>query len=214
MNEIEILFEDNDIVCLLKPYGAECEKEIPQMLKEKCGEIYPVHRLDALTRGVMVYAKTKKSAAFLSKEINDNNFKKEYLAVVSGTLSGEGVMEDELFFDRQKRKSFVSKKARNGTKHAKLEYFTLANSDDLTLVLIKLITGRTHQIRVQFSSRGFPLYADGKYGDKHNGKLNLFCKSISFTHPTKHTNIHISESPCVTQNAWNLFCEELNMLQN
>ena len=214
MNEIEILFEDKDIVCLLKPYGAECEKEIPQMLKEKCGEIYPVHRLDALTTGVMVYAKTKKSAAFLSKEIAENKFEKEYLAVVSGTLSGEGVMVDELFFDRQKRKSFVCKKARNCTKHAELEYFTLANREDITLVLIKLITGRTHQIRAQFSSRGFPLYADGKYGDKHNGKLNLFCKSISFTHPTKHTNVHISASPCLTENAWNLFCEELNMLQN
>lgn len=216
MIDLKILLNDPDIVCTIKPFGVECETKLPELLKTQLNleKLYCVHRLDTLTSGVMVYAKTQTSAAALSKQITENTFEKHYLAVVSGEITGSGTLEDELFFDRKKGKSFVSKTKKNSTKHAVLDYTGLGENGGFSLLKIKLHTGRTHQIRVQFSSRGHSLFGDGKYGSKQNGNLALFSQSIKFTHPTKHTNVHISAIPPVEEKGWNLFSSELKMLQN
>jgi 23S rRNA pseudouridine1911/1915/1917 synthase len=216
VSNLQILLNDNDIVCAIKPSGVECETKFPELLKTQLNleKLYCVHRLDTLTSGVMVYAKTQTSAAALSKQITENTFEKHYLAVVSGEITGDGTLEDELFFDRKKGKSFVSKTKKNSTKHAVLDYTGLGENGGFSLLKIKLHTGRTHQIRVQFSSRGHSLFGDGKYGSKQNGNLALFSHSIKFTHPTKHTNVHISAIPSVEEKGWNLFSSELKMLQN
>lgn len=216
MSDLKILLNDQDIVCAVKPSGVECETKFPDLLKAQINEtkLYCVHRLDTKTSGVMVYAKTQTSAAALSKAISENAFEKEYLAVVSGEITGEGTLEDELFFDRKKGKSFVSKTKKNSTKHAVLAYTVLGTNGEFSLLKIKLRTGRTHQIRVQFSSRGHSIFGDGKYGSKQNGNLALFSHSIKFTHPTKHTNVHISAIPPVEEKGWNSFSDKITMLQN
>lgn len=200
---MHVLFEDEDIIIINKPFGVPTtDTAISQRLNEK---VYIVHRLDTQTTGVLVLAKNQKSASELSKAIANRNFKKEYLAVVSGECPESDTLEDELFFDKVKNKSFVVKKARKGTKHASLSFEKLKTKDDLSLVKILLHTGRTHQIRVQFASRKMSLFGDGKYGSVKNGKIALHCYSVEFEHPTKHTIVHITCPPPTNQTAWNIF---------
>lgn len=188
---MEIIYENTQIAVCIKPCGVasqgETENSAVTILKEmtKAKEIFPVHRLDTVTAGVMVYAKTKSAAAFLSKEIAENRFSKTYLALVHGSVTpAEGIMEDLLFKDSKKNKSFVVKRERKGVKKASLEYRVLGIRDDMSLVRIKLHTGRTHQIRVQFSSRKHPVYGDGKYGASDNiPYIALFSHSLTFTDP-------------------------------
>ena len=201
---MEILFEDKNIIVAVKPVGVasqECEGEnMISLLREITkGEIYPVHRLDTVTSGVMVYAKNKASAAFLSKQITENRFRKEYVAAVHGILDEKsGTMEDFLFKDSKKNKSFVVKKERKGVKRALLSYNVIEEKENISLVKILLHTGRTHQIRVQFSSRKHPLYGDGKYGASDNVPfIALFSQSISFISPTDKKEVTFSaEIPC------------------
>ena len=157
---MEILYEDKNIVVCIKPVGMDSEAEIPQALG---GEVYTVHRLDKNVGGVMVYARTKAAAAALSKAIQDGTMIKEYVAMVHGMPPEQGDWTDFLFKDSSKNKVFVVKKERKGVKKARLEFFRLTGGDP-ALVRIRLHTGRSHQIRVQFSSRGFPLVGDHKYG--------------------------------------------------
>ena len=160
---MEILYSDKDIVVCVKPVGLDSEAEVPQALKETLGgEIFPLHRLDKNVGGVMVYARTKAAAAALSKTIQNGEMVKEYVAKVHGTPPQEGVLTDLLFKDSRKNKVFVVKKARAGVKEARLQYRHLGDG----LVHVRLFTGRSHQIRVQFSSRGFPLVGDHKYGSR------------------------------------------------
>lgn len=188
---MELIYENSQIAVCIKPCGVasqgETENSAVTILKEmtKAKEIFPVHRLDTVTAGVMVYAKTKSAAAFLSKEIAENRFSKTYLALVHGSVTpAEGIMEDLLFKDSKKNKSFVVKRERKGVKKASLEYRVLGIRDDMSLVRIKLHTGRTHQIRVQFSSRKHPVYGDGKYGASDNiPYIALFSHSLTFTDP-------------------------------
>ena len=126
---------------------------------------------------------------------------------MSGECQESGEMQDELFFDRLKNKSFVVKKERKGTKHAALTYERVAQKDELTLVRVNLLTGRTHQIRVQFSSRKMALFGDGKYGSRYNGDIALHCESVEFTHPKKHTKVHITCPPQKDKTPWNVFLE-------
>lgn len=184
---IRIYYNDNDIVVCEKPYGVSSQKSggdnMVDMLSEQLNSnIYPVHRLDTTTTGIMVFAKTEKSAATLSKQISDRQFNKEYLLICHGRVDKSGEMRDFLFHDRIKNKSFVVKNKRSGSKEALLEYETLFYSEvkDLSLVKVILHTGRTHQIRVQFSSRGHCLYGDGKYGAKDNAKIALHSHSLTF----------------------------------
>lgn len=188
---MEIICNNEEFVTAIKPFGVSSQENgrdgLPDLLKKELNlsEIYTVHRLDTVTSGVMVYAKTKKAAALLSRGITDGTFKKEYLAVVHGEVSPhKGEMVDFLFKDSRKNKSFVVKSERKGVKKASLEYEVQEIKNGLSLVKIKLHTGRTHQIRVQFSSRRHPVYGDGKYGASDNIPfIALFSQRISFISP-------------------------------
>ena len=180
---MEILFSDKQIVVCVKPVGLDSETEVPSALKEVLGgEIFPIHRLDKNVGGVMVFARTKQSAAALSKAVQDGTMVKEYVAMVHGTPPESGDWEDWLFKDSRKNKVFVVKRERKGVKKARLEFTTLRPGED-SLVRIRLHTGRSHQIRVQFSSRGFPLVGDHKYGarDEKDVPMLFSCK-ITFPH--------------------------------
>ena len=161
---MKILYEDREIAVCIKPVGLDSENQVPNALKEQLdGDIFTVHRLDRNVGGVMVYARTKSAAAALSKAIQEGTMVKEYVAIVHGTPPESGDWEDLLWKDSKKNKVFVVKRQRGGVKAARLEYRTL-RSGETSLVRIRLHTGRSHQIRVQFSSRGFPLVGDHKYG--------------------------------------------------
>lgn len=163
---MEILYSDKSIAVCVKPVGLDSEAEVPAALKETLGgEIFPIHRLDKNVGGVMVYARTKQAAAALSKAVQEGTMVKEYVAMVHGTPPETGDWTDLLFKDSSKNKVFVVKKERKGVKKARLEFQTLAAGEE-SLVRIRLHTGRSHQIRVQFSSRGFPLVGDHKYGSR------------------------------------------------
>ena len=163
---MEILYSDKNIAVCVKPVGLDSEAEVPAALKEQLGgEIFPIHRLDKNVGGVMVFARTKAAAAALSKAVQEGTMVKEYVAVVHGTPPEKGDWEDFLFKDSRKNKVFVVKKERKGVKLARLEFSRL-RAGETSLVHIRLHTGRSHQIRVQFSSRGFPLVGDHKYGSR------------------------------------------------
>lgn len=187
---MKILYSDHGIVACIKPVGLDSEANVPAALKEMIGgEIYPIHRLDKNVGGVMVFARTKTAAAVLSKAVQEGQVIKEYVAMVHGTPPEVGDWEDFLFKDSHKNKVFPVKKERKGVKYARLEFQRL-KSGEQSLVHIRLHTGRSHQIRVQFSSRGFPLVGDHKYGSRDtatapmlyscritlpwNGKQNVF----------------------------------------
>ena len=166
LSKMEILYSDEKIVVCVKPVGLDSEHEVPAALTEQLGgKIFPLHRLDQNVGGVMVYARTQAAAAALSRAIQEGTFIKEYVALVHGTPPESGDWQDLLFKDSRKNKVFVVKKQRTGVKPARLEY-TLKQVGDPSLVAIRLHTGRSHQIRVQFSSRGFPLVGDHKYGSR------------------------------------------------
>lgn len=163
---MEILFSDKYIIACVKPVGLDSEAEVPAALKEMLGgEVFPIHRLDKNVGGVMVYARTKQAAASLSKAIQEGSMIKEYVAMVHGTPPESGDWEDLLWKDSKKNKVFVVKRMRGGVKKARLEFVRLSEGET-SLVRIRLHTGRSHQIRVQFSSRGFPLVGDHKYGSR------------------------------------------------
>lgn len=171
---IEILEQTPQLVLCVKPVGVraqgEAEADLPALLKQQLGcEIYPVHRLDQAVGGVMVFAKTAPTAAKLSQAIAGGTLQKEYLAVLERSPErAEGELSDLLFHDRTKNKTYVVSRQRKGVKEAKLAYRVLDVQNGLCLVRIRLYTGRTHQIRVQFASRGMPLVGDGKYGSRKN----------------------------------------------
>ena len=176
---MEILYQDRDIIVCVKPVGVDSEHQLPQLLG---GEIYTLHRLDQNVGGVMVYARTKAAAAALSREIQEGRMVKEYVALVHGVPPETGDWEDLLFKDSRKNKVFVVKKQRAGVKYARLEYKRLTAGEE-SLVRVRLHTGRSHQIRVQFSSRGFPLVGDHKYGSRAAATAPmLFSCCLTFTH--------------------------------
>ena len=178
---MELLYSDRDIVVCRKPVGLDSEVQMPAALRERLdGEIYPIHRLDRNVGGVMVYARTKNAAAQLSKAIQDGTMVKEYVALVHGAPPETGDWEDLLWKDSKKNKVFVVKRMRGGVKPARLT-FTRLSSGATSLVRIRLYTGRSHQIRVQFASRGFPLVGDHKYGSRDEATAPmLFSCCISF----------------------------------
>ena len=180
---MEILYSDRDLVVCVKPVGLDSEVEMPAALKELLGgEVFPLHRLDKNVGGVMVYGRTKAAAATLSKAIQEGSMVKEYVAKIHGTPPESGILTDLLFKDSRKNKVFVVKKARAGVKEAKLQYRHLGEG----LVHVRLFTGRSHQIRVQFSSRGFPLVGDHKYGSraKETAPMLFSCR-ITFPYKGK-----------------------------
>ena len=163
---MDILYSDKHIAVCVKPVGMDSEHEVPAALQETLGgDIFPIHRLDQNVGGVMVYARTKFAAAKLSQAVQEGTMVKEYVAMVHGTPPESGDWTDLLFKDSSKNKVFVVKKERRGVKKARLEFVRLREGEE-SLVRIRLHTGRSHQIRVQFSSRGFPLVGDHKYGSR------------------------------------------------
>ena len=178
---MEILYSDRDLAVCIKPVGLDSEMEVPLALKESLGgEIFPLHRLDKNVGGVMVYARTKQAAANLSRAVQEGTMVKEYVAMVHGTPPETGDWEDLLWKDSQKNKVFVVKRQRAGVKKARLEFRRLTEGET-SLVRVRLHTGRSHQIRVQFSSRGFPLVGDHKYGSRdERTEPMLFSCRITF----------------------------------
>ena len=175
---MEIMCSDRDLAVCVKPMGLDSEQEVPAALIEQLGgQIFPIHRLDKNVGGVMVYARTKQAAAALSKAVQEGTMVKEYVALVHGTPPGSGDWTDLLWKDSKKNKVFVVKRERVGVKKARLE-FTRLTEGEQSLVRIRLHTGRSHQIRVQFSSRGFPLVGDHKYGsrDKKTAPMLFSCR--------------------------------------
>ncbi len=193
-----VLFKDDDIIVVLKEQGELSQSDkmgesgIPEILSERLGcKVYPVHRLDRPVGGVMVYALNKKSASELSRQLQNDGvgFAKEYFALVSGIPKEKSAtLTDYIYKDGAKGKSFVCSSERKGVKRASLEYEVLASSSEqnISLVKIKLHTGRTHQIRVQFASRGMPVLGDGKYGSrvKYPKGIALYSYKIEFDHPS------------------------------
>ena len=178
---MEILYSDKHIAVCVKPVGLDSETEVPAALREALGgEVFPIHRLDKNVGGVMVYARTKFAAASLSKAVQEGTMVKEYVSMVHGCPPESGDWTDLLFKDSSKNKVFVVKKERRGVKKARLEFTRLTDGGE-SLVRIRLHTGRSHQIRVQFSSRGFPLVGDHKYGSRDEKTAPmLFSCCISF----------------------------------
>lgn len=175
---MEVLFQNRDIVACVKPVGVDSEKELPQMLAETLGgEFFVIHRLDKNVGGVMVLARTKAAAAELSRTVQQGSMVKEYVAMVHGTPPEYGDWSDLLWKDSAKNKVFVVKRERKGVKKARLEYHRL-EAGETALVHVRLHTGRSHQIRVQFSGRGFPLVGDHKYGarDAQNAPMLFSCR--------------------------------------
>lgn len=179
---MDILFVDQDIVVCIKPVGLDSEHQIPEALKKQLqGDIYTLHRLDKNVGGVMVYARSKEAAAILSAQIQRGELIKEYVALVHGTPPENGDWEDLLFKDSRRNKVFVVDRQRAGVKKARLEYRRLREGEN-SLVRIRLHTGRSHQIRVQFASRGFPLVGDHKYGARDDTTAPmLYSCCISFS---------------------------------
>ena len=213
---MEILFEDKHIIVCIKPAGipSEGQGSIVEILSEERGGAYValIHRLDTGVGGCMVFAKTKSAAAKLSAQVQEKRMTKEYLAVLQGIPEkGEDTLCDLLFKDSSKNKSFVVKRQRRGVKEAKLFYRTLQTIDDggekLSLVRVHLFTGRTHQIRVQFSSRRLPLYGDGKYGGKSaKTGIALWSCLLSFEHPASGEKLVFTAKPPQSE-LWSRFDE-------
>ncbi len=178
---MEILYWDKDIAVCIKSVGLDSERDMPLALaNELGGEVYTLHRLDKNVGGVMVYARTKAAAALFSRMIQKGEMVKEYVALIHGCPPEEGDWEDLLWKDSRKNKVFVVKRERSGVKKARLEYKTL-QAGEKSLVRVRLHTGRSHQIRVQFSSRGFPLVGDHKYGSRDEAESPfLFSCRLSF----------------------------------
>ena len=178
---MEVLYQDQNIAVAVKPVGMDSEKDMPRALQEQLGGTFlTVHRLDQNVGGVMVYARNTAAAAELSRQIQNGAFRKEYVAMVHGKPEAEGDWTDLLFKDSRKNKVFVVKKERSGVKRARLSYWLL-QPGELSVVRIRLHTGRSHQIRVQFSSRGFPLVGDHKYGSRAKETAPmLFCCMLEF----------------------------------
>ena len=191
---MEILYESRELAVCVKPVGLESQAQVPEELKQQLGgEFFPVHRLDQNVGGVMVYARTKGAAAALSRLIQENTMVKEYVAMVHGTPEETGDWEDLLFKDSSKNKVFVVKRMRGGVKKARLEYRRLTQGET-SLVRIRLHTGRSHQIRVQFASRKFPLVGDHKYGSKDEAMAPMLF-SCCITFPWKGQEMRFEKLP-------------------
>ncbi len=186
---IHLFYQDHHILVCRKPAGLLSEGEGPDslltILTEQCGgPVFPVHRLDRGAAGLMVFARSQQAAAVLSRAVQQKQLEKEYFALVAGRpAENAGEMTDFLFKDSRKGKVFAVTRPRKGVREARLTWRLLWTDGQQSLVRVALDTGRTHQIRVQFSSRGMPLHGDGKYGSRVKGDLALYSCRLAFPHP-------------------------------
>jgi len=202
---MNILFQDKYLVVCEKAPGIPSQADSSQkasmisLLSEECkSDIFCVHRLDTPTGGIMVYAKDSKTAGKLTASLSSESSKKEYICAVHKTGMGSGRMEDLLWHDKRQNRGYVVDRERKGTKSAILDYETLSENGEISLMKVTLKTGRTHQIRIQFSSRKAPLVGDGKYGARDNCPLALYCFHLCFVHPITKKQfdfVHLPDSP-------------------
>ncbi len=198
---MQILYEDDELIVCIKPASVLSTDEpggVPSLLREQLGleEIRTVHRLDRVVSGVMVLCKSAQGASELSRQIREGGFDKRYLAVVHGRTEAHGAFTDLLRRDKRECKTYVAEKPDKGVQEARLLYDTLGRSEELSLVAIQLLTGRTHQIRCQFSAHGFPLVGDRKYGlPEDGGEIALWSYSLRFSHPKTGKELRFSALP-------------------
>ena len=217
--DVQILYQDRDLLLVRKPAGVPSQPD-PSGQKDLLTELqgdHPtaslIHRLDTPTGGVMVFGLTPKATAKLCSLVQDHSqFHKEYLAVLSSPPpEAVGRLTDYLFHDKQKNKAFVTDGGRKGSKEAVLDYRILStHPDGHTLVLVRLHTGRTHQIRVQFASRGLPLVGDGKYGSREKAPyIGLWAFRLTFPHPMTGKELTAAALPDTETLPWSLFHGEI-----
>ena len=216
MPELKILYEDKFLVICVKPVGVLSEDSdtavcMPDLLRRhyralRQGDyIATVHRLDKAVGGVMLFSRCRDVTGKLTAAVAEHRIVKEYLAVLRGTPEkDEDTLTDLLFRDAAHNKSYVVTRMRKGVREARLDYTTLARQDGLTLVRVRLHTGRTHQIRVQFSHRGLPLLGDIRYGSKAPCSPALWSYRLALTHPVSGQRIDITAPPPESY-PWTLF---------
>ena len=188
---MEILYQDSELLVCLKPAGVLSTDEpggMPALVREALGdpkaEVRTVHRLDRVVGGVMLLARTAGAAAELSRQIREDSFEKEYLAVAHGDPGESGTLRDLMFRDKARKMSFVTQTPGKGVQEAVLRYRRLERAGELSLLQIQLQTGRTHQIRCQFAAHGWELAGERKYstrGDPY--PLALWSYRLNFQHP-------------------------------
>jgi 23S rRNA pseudouridine1911/1915/1917 synthase len=201
---VELIYVDDSLVVCVKPPRVKSTDEpggVPELVREALGnpkaDVRTVHRLDQVVSGLMVLARTEQAASELSRQIRDREFEKEYLAVVHGCPEAEqGTLTDLLYRDKARRMTMVATEMAKGVQEAALDYWVQRRTDDMTKVRILLHTGRTHQIRVQFASRGMALVGERKYstlGDEC--EIALWSHRIAFTHPTNGEKMDFRMEP-------------------
>ncbi len=215
MNEFKLLHSEDSFLICLKPARVRSTDEpggVPDLCREALGnpkaDVRTVHRLDQVVSGLMVLARGKAAASELSRQIRENAFGKEYLAVVHGRPEmPSGTLADLLLRNKAERKTYVVTEPGKDVQEAILDYETVATADAFTMVRIHLHTGRTHQIRCQFSSRGLPLVGDRKYSLNDDPcEIALWSARISFRHPVTGAEVSF-EAPPPDEYPWNLFNE-------
>ena len=216
MEPLRILYEDAHLVLCVKPVGVLSEDSadgacMPALLRQhyraqgKPDYIATVHRLDKIVGGVMLFSRRREVTGRLTAAVAERRITKEYLAVLRGCpQEASATLTDLLFRDAAKNKSYVVKRMRKGVREASLDYTTLGCTEELTLVRVRLHTGRTHQIRVQFSSRGLPLLGDIRYGSKAPCTTALWSYRMAFTHPVTGKPVDVTCPPPESW-PWTLF---------
>lgn len=200
---MELLYVDDDVIVCIKPARVLSTDEpggVPDLVREALGDpkadVRTVHRLDRVVSGLMVLARNPKAASELSRQIRDGAFGKEYLAVVHGMPEAAGTLRDLLYRDKARKMTMVATQMAKGVQEAVLHYHLLATDGEKSLVRIQLETGRTHQIRVQFSSRGFPLMGERKYAQLQDDcEIALWSYRLEFTHPATGEPMAFSKEP-------------------
>ena len=210
---MELIYKDKDIVVCIKPQRVLSTDEpggMPDLVREALGnrdaDVRTVHRLDRVVGGLMVLARNAAAASELSRQVRDSEFQKEYLAVVHGQPEQDtGRFYDLLFRDKARKMTMVAKEPGKGVQPASLQYRVLASQDGMSKVRIQLETGRTHQIRVQFASRGLPLVGERKYSTLEDDcEIALWSSRIAFTHPVTGETMEFTAEPLAVY-PWNVF---------